>query len=54
MVLLVSMEILLPWQQRHVLVTLLFKGIRTPNLLHRSFETTSIHRMTFAMEALLP
>ena len=46
MALLVAMETLLPWQKRHVFITLLFEGLWSPYLVHRSLETTAIHLMT--------
>ena len=36
------MDILLPWQQKHALITLLFEGIKTSYLLHRFLEATAI------------
>ena len=36
------MDILLPWQQKHALITLLFGGIRTSYLLHTFLEATAI------------
>ena len=36
------MDILLPWQQKHALMTLLFEGIRTSYLLHKFLEATAI------------
>ena len=36
------MDILLPWQQKHALITLLFEGIRTSYLLHIFLEATAI------------
>ena len=36
------MDILLPWQQKHALITLLFEGIGTSYLLHTFLEATAI------------
>ena len=42
----VAMKTLLPWQQRHVLITLLFKGKWASYLVHRSLEATATHALT--------
>ena len=39
---------MLPWQQKHVLVTLLFEGIRTFSLVHIHFEATAIPDISVA------
>ena len=36
------MDTLLPWQQKQVLITLLFEGIRTSYLVHTFLEGTEI------------
>ena len=36
------MDTMLSWQQKHVLVTLLFEGIGTLSLVHIHFEATAI------------
>ena len=38
----VAMDIMLPWQQKHVFVTLLFEGIGTLSLVHIHFEARAI------------
>ena len=40
------MVILLPWQQKHALITLLFEGIRTSYLLHTVLEAKAISGIT--------
>ena len=40
------MDILLPWQQKHAPITLLFEGIRTSYLLHTFLEATAISGVT--------
>ena len=35
------MDTLLPWQQKQVLITLQFEGIRTSYLVHSFLETTA-------------
>ena len=39
---LLLLDILLPWQQKHPLITLLFEGIRTSYLLDTFLEATAI------------
>ena len=36
------MDTLLPWQQKHALITLLFEGIRTSYLVHIFLAETAI------------
>ena len=36
------MDLLIPWQQKHALITLLFEGIRTIYLLRTFLEATAI------------
>ena len=40
------MNTLLPWQQKHVLITLLLEGIRILYLLHAFLEATAIIGIT--------
>ena len=40
------MDTLLPWQQKQVLITLLFEGIRTSYLVHTFLEATAISGIT--------
>ena len=42
MVFFVAMNTMLPWQQKHVLVTILFEGIETLSLVHIHFEAPAI------------
>ena len=41
-----AMETLLPWQQGHMLISLLFEGKWTSHLVHRSLEATATHALT--------
>ena len=40
------MDILLPWQQKHALITLLFEGIGTLLLVHIFLEPTAVSGIT--------
>ena len=48
------MDTLLPWQQKHVLIALLFEVVGTSFLVQRSIEATAICGMIVVMDTLLP